>query len=166
LTLKTLVTHRFIAAVAVGFGASWPMLAAAQTAGSAAPPKAKVEIVQTVGCVAKRSGQPPSWWLTRAAAPTPTREGVFNRTQIDDAKKTLALGVREFHLVGVADFLDAEGLLQSGDRALFTSKEQVNATGELREGRAVMVKGLLVASGTEARLNLLEVVGLDEAICR
>lgn len=155
-----------VLAVALWVGASWPTLAAAQTAVSPASPKAKAEIVQTTGCVAKRNGQPATWWLTRAAAPTPTREGVFNRTQIDDAKKTLALGSGEFHLVGVADFLDADALLQSGDRALFTSKEQVNATGELREGRAVIVKGLLIAGAAESRINLLEVVGLDEAICR
>lgn len=137
----------------------------AQDAGRPAPTKAKVDVVQTVGCVERRSGSPSTWWLTHAASPMVTREGVFNRTQIEDAKKALAPGSQEFQLVGVPDFLDAEGLLKSGDRAGFTKPDQVNATGELREGRAVLVKGLLIVAGAESRINLLAVVGIADS-CR
>jgi hypothetical protein len=68
-------------------------------------------------------------------------------------------------LVGVADFLDADALLRFGDRASFTKPDQVNATGELRAGRTVLVKGLLIESGAESRINLLAVVGLADS-CR
>jgi len=147
-------------------GAAWPPRMLAQDAGqTAVTAKAKVDVVQTVGCVERRNGQQPTWWLTRAAPATVSREGVFNRAQIEEAKKASTLGSREFHLVGVPEFLDADGLLRSGDRARFTKPEQVNATGELREGRTVLVKGLLIDAGTESRINLLAVVGIADA-CR
>jgi len=151
----------FSFALAIGILSS-----AALDAQNSAPTKtkAKVDIVQTVGCVSRRDGGS-AWWLTRASAPTVTREGVFNRAEIDDVKKTSVAGTREFHLIGVADFLDAEGLLHSGDRAQFTKTDQVNATGELREGHTVLVKGLLIDSGTESRINLTAVVGIADT-CR
>ena len=65
----------------------------------------------------------------------------------------------------MADFLTPEGLLRSGDRALFTTPEQVNATGELRDGRTVLVKGLLIETDAAPRLNLVAVVGLGDK-CR
>ena len=122
--------------------------------------KPAVEIVRTVGCVERRAGDP-EWWLARAAEPAVTRAGVFNSVQVDEAR-TQAPGEREFALVGVADFLGAEALLRSFDRASFTTPEQVNATGELRAGRTVLVKGLLIEADEGARINLLAVVGLAE----
>ena len=125
----------------------------------------QVEIVRTVGCVELRNGDDATWWLTSAADPTETRAGVFNVNQVEEAKEE-ALGSREFQLVGVAEFLDAESLLSFGDRAQFTTADQVNATNELREGRMVLVKGLLIEAGTTAgataRINLLAVVGLAD----
>jgi hypothetical protein len=158
------MTYRSVLAVALAIGTLWSPRIVAQNAG-AARAKAKVDIVQTVGCVARRNGEPATWWLTRAATPTVIREGVFNRVQIDEAKNTSTAGTREFHLVGVADFLDADGLLRSGDRARFTEPDQVNATSELREGRTVLVKGLLIDAGAESRINLLAVVGIADT-CR
>jgi hypothetical protein len=137
----------------------------AQRGARPAGAKVKVEIVQTVGCVERRAGDPPLWWLTRAQAPSVTRDGVFNRAQVDEAKKTSTVGTLAFHLIGVADFLDVEGLLRSGNRAQFTSADQVNATGELREGRTVLVKGLLIDAGGESRINLIAVVGIADT-CR
>tara|TARA_B100000949_G_scaffold208474_1_gene200318 strand:- start:239 stop:511 length:273 start_codon:yes stop_codon:yes gene_type:complete len=87
---------------------------------------------------------------------------VFNRTEIEEIADTVEPGAREFQLVGVADFLDVEGLLASGDRALFTTPEQANATGELRAGRTVLVKGLLIEADESSRINLMAVVGLSE----
>ena len=85
--------------------------------------------------------------------------------QVEEAKEQ-PLGSREFQLIGVAEFLDAESLLSFGDRAQFTRADQVNATNELREGRMVLVKGLLIEAGTSAgattRINLLAVVGLAD----
>ncbi len=128
-------------------------------------PDPQVEIVQTVGCVDQRNGDAATWWLTRAADPTETRAGVFNETQVEEAKEA-ALGSLEFQLVGVAEFVDAESLLRLEDRAQFTTVDQVNATNELREGRMVLVKGLLIeagaTAGAPARINLLAVVGLAD----
>ena len=121
----------------------------------------QVEIVQTSGCVDRRDGDPASWWLTRATEPEVSRRGVFNETQVEEAREITA-GSREFQLVGVADFLDAESLLAWGERAKFTTREQVNATKELREGRTVLVKGLLIEAEPSPRINLLAVVGLAD----
>ena len=119
-----------------------------------------VEIVHTVGCVERRTGGA-EWWLARAAEPTVADPGVFNQDEVDEAREQ-ALGTHEFHLVGVADFLGAEALLRSFDRATFTTPDQVNATGELREGRTVLVKGLRIAAEGVERINLLAVVGLAD----
>ncbi len=124
-------------------------------------PEPQVEIVHTVGCVEQRAGDPTTWWLTRAAEPTVTRGGVFNENQVEEAKST-ELGSRAFQLIGVADFLDAESLLRFGDRAQFTTPDQVNATGQLGAGRTVLVKGLLIEDGAAERINLLAVVGLAD----
>ena len=139
----------------------WSVFAETQGQPTAAGSGPTVEIVQTVGCVQQRDGEAYRWWLTRAAEPTVARPGVFNTIEVEEAKGT-APGSREFQLIGVADFLGAEGLLRSGDRALFTTPEQVNATGELREGRTVLVKGLLIEVDTESRINLTVVVGLAD----
>ena len=145
-----------VAAVAVQ-AAPVPALGQRLAAQAAKP---AVEIVRTVGCVERRAGDP-EWWLARAAEPAVTRAGVFNSVQVDEARAQ-APGEREFALVGVADFLGAEALLRSFDRASFTTPEQVNATGELRAGRTVLVKGLLIEADEGARINLLAVVGLAE----
>ena len=131
----------------------------------AAGRKPQVEMVHTIGCVERRNDAAAPWWLTRAAEPTVTKPGVFNSDQIAEVKKTAELGTGQFQLVGVADFLTAEGLLGSGDRALFTRPEQVNATGELRDGRTVLVKGLLIETDGDPRLNLVAVVGMEDK-CR
>ena len=122
--------------------------------------KPQVEMVQSVGCVEERTGN--GWWLTRASEPEVSRAGVFNQDQVDAVLAALELGTREFQLVGVADFLDAEGLLATGNRADFTSADQVNATGELRPGRTVLVKGLLIEGDDVSRVNLTTVVGLPD----
>jgi hypothetical protein len=117
-------------------------------------------MVQAVGCVEQRTGN--NWWLTQASEPEVSPPGVFNQVQLDAVLAALTPGTREFQLVGVADFLDAEGLLATGNRADFTSSDQVNATGELRQGRTVLVKGLLIEADGVSRVNLTTVVGLAE----
>lgn len=160
------MTNRAVLAGALAIATLWrPSLDAQSERQSAIRPKPKVDVVQTVGCVEQRDDPQTTWWLTRAATPTVSRPGVFNTLQVEEAKKTAAFGTHAFQLVGVAEFLDAEGLLRSGDRATFTAPDQVNATGELRAGRTVLVKGLLVESAAAARINLLAVVGLAET-CR
>ena len=161
MTSRTVIEHALVATVATVatmIAAASPRAGTGQQAtGKTTEPQ--VAIVQTVGCVEQRGGDAVTWWLTRAADPTESRAGVFNVNQVDEAKET-ALGSGEFQLVGVADFLTAEGLLRWGDRAQFTSPEQVNATGELREGRTMLVKGLLIEADAVSRINLLAVIGL------
>jgi len=148
-----------VAALALWSGAL-PAVDAATPQTEQARRKPQVEMVQAVGCVEQRTGN--NWWLTQASEPEVSPPGVFNQVQLDAVLAALALGTREFELVGVADFLDAEGLLAIGNRADFTSPDQVNATGELRQGRTVLVKGLLIEADGVSRVNLTTVVGLAE----
>ena len=148
--------------------ALWPAGPVASVAATGQPQpaarrKPQVEMVQLVGCVEERTGN--GWCLTRASEPEVSRARVFNQDQVDAVLAALELGTREFQLVGVADFLDAEGLLATGNRADFTSADQVNATGELRPGRTVLVKGLLIEGDDVSRVNLTTVVGLP-ACCQ
>ena len=138
-----------------------PAAAGGQQAGTRRP-EPQVQFVQTVGCVERRTREESTWWLTRAAEPTVTRAGVFNEVQVGEARET-AFGDGEFRLIGFADFLTPEGLLNFGDRALFTDPDQINASGELRPGRTVLVKGLLIEADGESRINLTSVVGLADA---
>jgi hypothetical protein len=126
--------------------------------------KPKVDIVQTVGCADRKDGSPEIWLLTRAAEPEVAPAGLLNVKQVE-AAKTAALGTNVFQLVGVADFLDTEGLLRSGPRKEFTTPETANATGDLRPGRKVLVKGMLIDTLDPKRINLLAVVGLADT-CR
>jgi len=158
------MTRRTFCVFGLMIATAWPVAVHAQTP-TARTADPQVEIVQTVGCVERRSGADGTWWLTRAADPTVTKPGVFDSDQIAEIEKTAALGTLQFRLIGVPDFLSAEGLLRSGDRALFTTPEQVNATGELRDGRTVLVKGLLIDPDAEPLINLLVVVGMEDK-CR
>jgi hypothetical protein len=124
--------------------------------------KPAVDVVQSVGCVERRDGNPETWWLTRAVDSRVAQPGVFSTTQIDTAR-ALPLGANTFQLVGVADFLDSEGLLKSGRRREFTTAQNANATGEIRPGRKVLVKGMLITSGETKRINLLNVIGLADS---
>lgn len=158
MTIRTMIASGLLAAVA------WmpPPGAVAGQRQAAGRPEPQVEFVQTVGCVERRIREASTWWLTRAAEPTVTRRGVFNEVQVGEARQTEP-GDGEFRLVGVADFLTPEGLLNFGDRARFTEPDQINASGELRAGRTVLVKGLLIETDGEPRINLTSVVGLADS---
>jgi hypothetical protein len=121
-----------------------------------------VDIVQTVGCVERRDGNPETWWLARAADTRTTQAGVFSVAQIE-AAKALPAGTNSFQLVGVADFLDIDGLLKTGHRKEFTTPQNANATGTIHQGRKVLVKGMFITSGDVKSINLLNVVGLADS---
>ncbi|MYD72227.1 MAG: hypothetical protein F4W89_16010 [Acidobacteria bacterium] len=159
---RTVALHRAGALLVAMLSASVSGAAAAslQQPGGGGDNGPAVEVVHTVGCAERRGGDA-DWWLVRAAEPEPTGVGVFNVLEVD-AAKSRPLGDREFQLIGVPDFLGAEALLRAADRALFTEPDQVNATGELRDGRAVLVKALLIDAEPPSRLNLLAVVGLAD----
>ncbi len=150
------MSNRTVLVLAATMVVSWP----AAVAGQDKSPQ--VEIVQTVGCVEQRGGDMPTWWLTRSVEPAVISAGVFNETEVEEAKGS-ELGTHSFQLIGVADFLDAESLLAFGDRAQFTTRDQANATGELVAGRIVLVKGLLIEAIEPARINLLAVVALSDS---
>ncbi len=156
------MTKRTAFAVGLMMATAWSATVQGQFGGLTARLKdPQVQIVQTVGCVEQRGDDAGGWWLTRAAEPTVVKPGVFDETQVEEANDT-APGSREFQLIGVAEFLDAKSQLEWGDRAEFTTADQVNATNELREGRTVLVKGLLIDPDGDARINLLSVVGLAD----
>ena len=161
MTDRTVPVLPAVAAIAAMVALVWPAAVQGQRPTTEAP-DSQVEIVWTVGCVQVRPGDDNTWWLTRAADPEESSVGVFNTNQVEEAKDA-ALGSREFQLVGVAEFLDAESLLRFGDRARFTTADQVNATNQLRDGHSVLVKGLLIEAGAVSRINLLAVVGLADS---
>jgi hypothetical protein len=136
--------------------------AAQRRVGANTGEKPKVDIVQTTGCAEQRPGTPGTWWLTRAADPTVAQPGIFSTTQVD-AARTRPAGANTFQLVGVADFLDTAGLLNSGQRREFTTAETANATGDLRSGARVLVKGMLIVDGEAKRINLLAVIRLADS---
>jgi hypothetical protein len=129
--------------------------------GRGAGEKPAVNIVQSTGCAERRAGNPESWWLVRATEPRISAPGLFNTNQVDEARKS-ELGGQSFQLVGVADFLDTESLLKTGQRKEFTTAETANATNQLRAGHKVLVKGMLIETTDPKRINLLTVIGVGE----
>ncbi len=153
---------RTVVSSALALALTAALTAHAQRRGQAPPrEKPKVDVVQSAGCAERKSGNPETWWLTRASDPKVTALGVFSVSQVEEAGGS-GLGGNIFQLVGVADFLDTEGLVRSGRRAEFTTAETANATGQLREGRKVLVKGLLIEGGEQKRINLITVIALAD----
>ena len=138
----------------------WPAVAQRQSRPPAEPPKAP--IVQAVGCAEQRAGNPATWWLARASNADAVTPGPLSVGQVEKAKGA-TLGTNTFRLIGEADFLSAEELLKSGQRSKFTAAETANASAQLRAGRKVLVKGLLVDVAGEPRINLMSVVSVAEA---
>lgn len=117
-----------------------------------------VSLVATVGCV-EQDGD--SWFLTRATTPMETELPFATFNEVEDAGRA-ELGSNRLQLVGVTDFLDAEGLLASYQRAEFTAPESVNATGQLADGHKVAVKGLHITTAEPHRVNLTSLFSLAE----
>jgi len=154
-------SQTFCALCAVALCSS-QLLSAQRGRGGNTGQKPAVDVVQSVGCVERREGNPETWWITHAVEPKVSQPGVFSTTQVDAAKGSPS-GDNSFQLVGVADFLDAEGLLRSGRRREFTTAQNANATGELRPGRKVLVKGMFITTGETKRINLLNVISLADS---
>jgi hypothetical protein len=151
----------FLATAAISLGL--PLGVFAQNRESFGTAKPKVDVVRSFGCVERRHGSPVTWWLSSAADPTVTQSSLLNTTEVEQSKMQ-ALGKNAFQLVGVADFLDADALLQQGQRSQFTTPATANATGQLRDGHKVIVKGLLIeAADGQKRINLTAVLKLADA---
>ena len=123
------------------------------------PTEPTVPLVRTVGCVEKDGD---AWFLTRATDPEVTRYPFPSAVELEDAGRA-ALGSNRLRLVGVTDFLDAEGLLASFQRAEHTAPASVNATGALAAGRKVAVKGLYITSVEPHRVNLTSAMSVAGA---
>jgi len=121
--------------------------------------KPKVPLVIVVGCASRTAEG--IWMLTRATDGIETKALFTTAKEIEDAKKR-ALGNNRYELVGTPEFLTKEELLKYGQRAEFTRPEVANATGQLQDGRKLIVKALLIASPKEKRLNLVSVQQLAD----
>lgn len=131
----------------------------AAAASQAPADKPAAPLVSVVGC-AERSAQG-VWTLTSATDGAETRVLFLSAKDIEDARKR-ALGTGRYVLVGTPEFLSKDELLKAGQRAEFTRSDVANATGQLQQGRKLLVKGLLITAANERRLNLVAVQQLAD----
>ena len=117
----------------------------------------RVPIVMVVGC-ATRTAEPHIWALSHASRRRETgHPGITSAEQTEAAHEPP--GSDTYHLVGVADFVDAAASRTIGVRAGILSPSRVNATGMLADGHRAAVKGLYI-DGNPARINLTSVIDL------
>ena len=121
--------------------------------------KPKVPLVTVVGCARRSAGG--SWMLTNATNGIETRQLFMSAKEIEEARKS-ALGSNSYRLLGTPEFLTKEELLNQEQRAQFTAPQVANATGQLQDGRKLVVKALLVTATNEKRLNLVAVQQLAD----
>jgi len=121
--------------------------------------KPKVPLVSVVGCATQMSDG--TWMLTKATDGVESKVLFMSAKEIEEAK-TKPLGNNQYKLLGTVDFLTKEDLLNDPHRAEFTRPEVANATGQLQNGRKLLVKGLLITVSNEKRLNLVSVQQLAD----
>lgn len=109
-------------------------------------------LVIAAGCATRTPGG--GWNLTRATSPARSTITHADATEVATARRTA--DENRYRLVGTAEFVDANELLATGDRAAFTTATSANVTAQLREGASVGVKGVLIG-GTEPAINLVSV---------
>ena len=143
-------------APSLGFALLIPTIVGAQDPDLTTP---TVNIVSSVGCATQDGA---TWTLTRASEPIVTGVPFSSTAEIEEAKST-PLGSSTYTLIGVADFLPVDGLLEQFQRAEFTATESVNSTGALVSGHQVLVKGLFIEDQENQRINLTSVIGLAES---
>ena len=117
----------------------------------------KIPIVTATGCLTR--GADGVALLTQAS---PAKHSLIvhaDAKEIADARSA-PLGTHRYRLVGTAEFGSVEGMLSSGQRALYTRTDTANTTGSFVTGRTIAVKGLLIASDPEPTLNLLSAQSL------
>jgi hypothetical protein len=121
--------------------------------------KPTVPLVSVVGC-ARRTPEG-TWTLTNATDGIEAKALFLSAKEVEEAKKK-ALGNNRYTLLGTPEFLTKEELLKRGQRAEFTRPEVANATGQLQDGRKLIVKGLLITAPNEKRLNLVSLQQLAD----
>ena len=118
--------------------------------------KPTIDIVSSIGCATQDGA---TWTLTRASDPVVSEVPFASAAEIEEAQST-SLGSNTYTLVGVADFLAIDGLLDQFQRAEFTARESVNSTGSLVTGHRVLVKGLFIEN---QRVNLTSVISVADS---
>ena len=121
--------------------------------------KPKVPIVSVVGCASHMPDG--TWMLMKATVGVESKVLFMSEKEIEEARKK-PLGNNQYKLLGTLDFLTKEDLLSDPRRAEFTRPEVANASGQLQNGRKVLVKGLLITVSNEKRLNLVSVQQLAD----
>ena len=121
--------------------------------------KPKVPLVSVVGCANHMPDG--TWMLTKATNGVESKVLFMGAKEIEEAKKK-PLGNNQYKLLGTLDFLTKEDLLSDPRRAEFTRPEVANASGQLQNGRKLLVKGLLITAPNEKRLNLVSVQQLAD----
>ena len=116
--------------------------------------KPKVLLVIVVGCATRTAEG--TWMLTNATDGIESKVLFLSAKEIEDGKKK-TLGNNRYKLLGAAEFVTKEELLKNEKRAEFTRQDVANATGQLQDGRKLIVKGLLITVPNEKRLNLVSV---------
>jgi hypothetical protein len=154
----SLAKRRFVGVVTLASGLALGVHAQ-QPSTSSSKTKPKAPLVSVVGCASR--GADGMWMLTNATDGMETPQLFTSEKEIEDAK-TQRLGTNRYKLVGTAEFGTKEDLLKTQQRAEFTRPEVANATGQLQDGRKLVVKVLLIVAPTEKRLNLVSVQQLAE----
>jgi len=121
--------------------------------------KPKAPIVSVVGCASRTAEG--TWMLMNATDGIESKVLFMSAKEIEEARKK-ALGNNRYRLLGTPEFLTKEELLKQGQRTEFTRPEVANATGQLQDGRKLIVKGLLITAPNEKRLNLVAVQQLAD----
>ena len=116
--------------------------------------KPKVPLVIVVGCATHTADG--TWMLTNATDGIESKVLFLSAKEIEDGKKK-TLGNNRYKLLGTAEFVAKEELLKNEKRGEFTRPDVANATGQLQDGRKLIVKGLLITVPNEKRLNLVSV---------
>jgi len=124
--------------------------------------KPKVPLVSVVGCASHLPDG--TWMLTKATNGVESKVLFMSAKEIEEAKNK-PLSNNQYKLLGTLDFLTKEDLLSDPRRAEFTRPEVANASGQLQDGRKLLIKGLLITAPNEKRLNLVAVQQLAET-CR
>jgi hypothetical protein len=133
-----------------GTSDAWPLQSHSDTV--------KSPIVLVVGCAAP-SAEPHIWVLSHAGERTTSvTPGIATAEKRD--LQNAATGRETYHLIGVADFVDADSSRRIGVRGRIFSPSRVNATGTLVNGHKVAVKGLYI-DARPPRINLTSVVHLS-----
>jgi hypothetical protein len=119
-----------------------------------------VPIVLAAGCASRTPDG--TWTLASASALRRSSIVHADAREFEEARR-LPIGTARYRLIGTAEFASVDDLLSTGQRAQFTTAETANATGQLRDGRRVAVKALLIAAAQEQRLNLLSVQPVSDS---